>query len=195
MTLQVTEGPGSAFRIRRSAGGRWLHLAHSDTGSALPGSPQLGGKRATVLITGGGGATCLPTRLPCIRRFAGNGGSVTLQPERVDSHWDTGPQTFFVTQQSLPLTVPKTVPGLVKFSPLAAAVAAVMSPAAAAAWQPTCVTLASPKSRILACLRKGELFRGWSLNGLREISSGRTLAQQGRWRRTAPTHISPFDRS
>jgi len=49
-------------------------------GTTWPGSPQLGGKGATVLITGGGGANCIPASVGCASRIAGNGGSVTLQP-------------------------------------------------------------------------------------------------------------------
>ena len=39
-----------------------------------------GGKGATVLITGGGGANCMPATVGCAKITAGDGGSVTLQP-------------------------------------------------------------------------------------------------------------------
>jgi hypothetical protein len=52
----------------------------SGNGAPLPGSFALGGTGAIILVTGGGGATCIPAGVKCSFYNGGNGGSVTVQP-------------------------------------------------------------------------------------------------------------------
>jgi hypothetical protein len=54
--------------------------AMSGNGASLPASLALGGTGAVILVTGGGGATCIPASTRCGAYNGGNGGSVTVQP-------------------------------------------------------------------------------------------------------------------
>src|ERR1700730_19018655 len=81
MALNVTGGFGVTNLTGcglQGAGG--LIQAMSGNGASLPASLALGGTGAVILVTGGGGANCVPASIRCSAYNGGNGGSVTVQP-------------------------------------------------------------------------------------------------------------------
>ena len=81
MALNVTGGFGvtnlTGFGLQGAGG---LIQAMSGNGASLPASLALGGTGAVILVTGGGGANCVPASTRCSAYNGGNGGSVTVQP-------------------------------------------------------------------------------------------------------------------
>jgi hypothetical protein len=79
--LRVTGGFGvtnlTGFGVQGAGG---LIQVLSGNGAPVPGSAALGGTGAVILVTGGGGATCVPASVRCSSYKGGNGGSVTVQP-------------------------------------------------------------------------------------------------------------------